>query len=597
MDLGCFSAHQPGNRGYSLLKTRGIIIALLLVLVAASGAMGWNTDYNIQVISDTMRLAPDVYFDFLTGGATQIRGAILSSGTYTDRWRKSFSQVYDETVAALKDPGQSEAQKFSKLVSASSYFILITRPKCNSHFQAEVGQSVGIQYVSFDGYDYIENPKSHLKIMRDWSNPYKDSILEYCANGTGGDKVGNDLTQLYNLLLNNLADLWYSMAKDAGLPASGPTAGRRLKPRTNPLNKGIFKADKGLNLRTPMAEFHRVAYDEAVFGTGMAVNATPSPTPAPTPAPTPVPTPVPTPAPTPVPTPAPTPVPTPVPTPAPTPIPVPLPVPTPAPTPVPTPIPTPVPTPVPTPKPTPMPTPIPTPVPTPAPTPEPTPVAVAMVTPDDSGDEVSFDEEDLVGFEALGSETSEIVSGSNNAAVGSIGVDLSGTLDIDIRERISKITGENIGAREIRIRDDVTINGAAKMKMGTIEMQVAAGSLTIARQGREVVAKFDELESEIATKGFLDPGLVMGVINRRIGGVRACYSRALKSNPNLFGRLEVQFTIAEDGRVEDVIVVNNTLGIVSVESCIIQSVSTWRFPKPKNGKVTIKYPFIFEQAF
>jgi TonB family protein len=132
--------------------------------------------------------------------------------------------------------------------------------------------------------------------------------------------------------------------------------------------------------------------------------------------------------------------------------------------------------------------------------------------------------------------------------------------------------------------------------MGTVEIQVATGSLTIQREGRQVVAKFDEFEAA-ARKGYLAPAVVLGVINRRIGGVRACYSRALKSNPNIFGRLEIQFTIGSTGQVTDVEVLNDTIGSDSLRECIISAVRTWNFPAPKDGDVTIKYPFIFEQTY
>jgi len=134
------------------------------------------------------------------------------------------------------------------------------------------------------------------------------------------------------------------------------------------------------------------------------------------------------------------------------------------------------------------------------------------------------------------------------------------------------------------------------MKLGVVEMKLGAGSIKIERVGREVVAKFDEADAE-ARKGYLAPNVVLGVINRRIGGVRACYSRALKSNPNLYGRLAVQFTIGPEGNVTEAIALDNSLNNKSLEDCILQHVRAWRFPKPKNGEVTIMYPFIFEQTF
>ena len=111
-----------------------------------------------------------------------------------------------------------------------------------------------------------------------------------------------------------------------------------------------------------------------------------------------------------------------------------------------------------------------------------------------------------------------------------------------------------------------------------------------------VSAKFN-LPAPPTSQGHLDPETVAQVINSRLGGVKACYSAALKSNPNLSGRVYVEFTIGQEGKVVHVQSIKNTINSHQVEKCILNSVGTWSFPEPENGEVTVRHPFIFEQTF
>ena len=75
--------------------------------------------------------------------------------------------------------------------------------------------------------------------------------------------------------------------------------------------------------------------------------------------------------------------------------------------------------------------------------------------------------------------------------------------------------------------------------------------------------------------------------------IQDCYERELKRDPGLAGRIEIEFTIGEGGRVEEATVVGNTMGSDAVGSCIVGRIRRWRFPKPNGGSVTVSYPFIF----
>ena len=97
-----------------------------------------------------------------------------------------------------------------------------------------------------------------------------------------------------------------------------------------------------------------------------------------------------------------------------------------------------------------------------------------------------------------------------------------------------------------------------------------------------------------SVEGPLDPSVVSKEVRVRIGAVKACYERALKRNPNLGGKLELQFTISAVGKVTGAEIGTDTLHDDEVGQCITSIVRSWRFPAPDGGgEVHFSYPFVF----
>ncbi len=82
-----------------------------------------------------------------------------------------------------------------------------------------------------------------------------------------------------------------------------------------------------------------------------------------------------------------------------------------------------------------------------------------------------------------------------------------------------------------------------------------------------------------------------------MGGVKACYERGLKQNPDMGGRVEIEFTIGPLGTVQKASIASSDLDNPTVESCIKTAAKAWSFNKPKSGEpVTVQYPFIFRSS-
>ncbi len=107
----------------------------------------------------------------------------------------------------------------------------------------------------------------------------------------------------------------------------------------------------------------------------------------------------------------------------------------------------------------------------------------------------------------------------------------------------------------------------------------------------------DILIGDASVTGALDKEIIRREIRRHLNEVRYCYEQGLVHKPQLQGRLVVRFTIAPTGRVLAAAPQSSTLGMASVENCIVQAVQRWQFPQPaRGGLAMVSYPFLFSRA-
>jgi len=94
-------------------------------------------------------------------------------------------------------------------------------------------------------------------------------------------------------------------------------------------------------------------------------------------------------------------------------------------------------------------------------------------------------------------------------------------------------------------------------------------------------------------QGSLDRDLIRRVVRAHIQEVRHCYDQALVRQPDLSGRVEIGFTIAETGNVAASVVESTTVRDPAVGTCIAEAVRRWTFPRPNDGgPVVVRYPFV-----
>lgn len=91
--------------------------------------------------------------------------------------------------------------------------------------------------------------------------------------------------------------------------------------------------------------------------------------------------------------------------------------------------------------------------------------------------------------------------------------------------------------------------------------------------------------------GRLHPEKIQGVVRRSFTDFRHCYEPGLARNPNLAGRVAVEFVIRRDGSVSNAVAKSDsTLADKAVERCIVNAFGKLVFPEPEGGIVTVVYP-------
>lgn len=86
---------------------------------------------------------------------------------------------------------------------------------------------------------------------------------------------------------------------------------------------------------------------------------------------------------------------------------------------------------------------------------------------------------------------------------------------------------------------------------------------------------------------------VYAVIRQNLNQLRHCYEQTLQRSPNAAGTIKVRFAIVSGGRVSAQTVIQDTLGDVKMNACVLEKIARWKFPEPRAGALNVSYPFNF----
>ncbi len=101
--------------------------------------------------------------------------------------------------------------------------------------------------------------------------------------------------------------------------------------------------------------------------------------------------------------------------------------------------------------------------------------------------------------------------------------------------------------------------------------------------GGPEVAKIKKRETKVKAKdteihGDHDKRAIKGVIRRKMSALQNCYNKALRTRPDLAGKISYSITISPMGTVTGVRIEDDSVGDNSVADCTKKKISGWRFP-------------------
>ncbi len=128
--------------------------------------------------------------------------------------------------------------------------------------------------------------------------------------------------------------------------------------------------------------------------------------------------------------------------------------------------------------------------------------------------------------------------------------------------------------------------------MGTRGVVGAAGSGTRTKSEARVVARVTSAALEDFDSDSRSQQDIVKKIRQRIGGIKHCYEKRLKRDPDLKGKIIIRFVIHPGGKVISVEIVENTTGDGELAACIASRVRAIRFPSAEGGETSVTYPFI-----
>ncbi len=88
--------------------------------------------------------------------------------------------------------------------------------------------------------------------------------------------------------------------------------------------------------------------------------------------------------------------------------------------------------------------------------------------------------------------------------------------------------------------------------------------------------------------------VVRQIVRASYGFFRGCYQRGLMASAKLEGRVNVRFVIREDGSIDEIADAVSDLPSEDVINCVLHGFRALRFPAPRGGSMTVKYPILLQ---
>lgn len=100
------------------------------------------------------------------------------------------------------------------------------------------------------------------------------------------------------------------------------------------------------------------------------------------------------------------------------------------------------------------------------------------------------------------------------------------------------------------------------------------------------------VQGEVKVQGPLDKNIVRRIVRAHIPELRDCHELGLTRDPQLGGRVVVDFAVLATGKVSESTLRESTVPDAAVGQCMAAAIKRWTFPQPdRPATVTVSYPF------
>jgi outer membrane biosynthesis protein TonB len=105
----------------------------------------------------------------------------------------------------------------------------------------------------------------------------------------------------------------------------------------------------------------------------------------------------------------------------------------------------------------------------------------------------------------------------------------------------------------------------------------------------------EAIEHGLAVAGGLKRASVESRVLAKMDKIAACYRKQVRKDPELEGRLVIQWLVNEDGDVKNCTVPHDTMNNRALERCIMSKIKVINFPKPKGDEgAQVAFSFLFK---
>ena len=128
------------------------------------------------------------------------------------------------------------------------------------------------------------------------------------------------------------------------------------------------------------------------------------------------------------------------------------------------------------------------------------------------------------------------------------------------------------------------------------DMEEDVPQVTLKKKAKVDLIRPKEMRGSSEALGYRSEQSIMDVVLSRRGRITYIYNKYLKRNPNLRGKVSIEFTIAANGFVINARIIESTINHPQLERELLALVKRLKFDPIPSGNVTTIFPFQFSKV-